>query len=153
MHGVQANLTLLCVFAMAEDEGGAGGAGDAALEAALTAREADVDALLRGGRHSDALKRALQDPPFASKNAALKDRNAALVTRALVAVGGGKEEVLLAFVASVDAEGADCMMKYIVRLLGVFSPHTPLFLKTHGLLVEKCGLGCLVRCIVDRRVA
>jgi hypothetical protein len=137
---------------MADDEGGAGGAGDAALEAALTAREADVDALLRGGRPSDALKRALQDPPFASKNAALKDRNAALVSRALVAAGA-KEEVLAAFLASVDADSADAMMKYVVRLLGVFSPHTPLFLKTHALLVEKCGLGCLVRCIVDRRVA
>jgi hypothetical protein len=137
---------------MGDEEGGAGGAGDAALEAALSAREADVDALLRGGKAADALRRALQDAPFASKSAALKDRNAAVVQRALVAAGA-KEDVLLACTSSLDADGADALMKYLVRLLGTASPNTPLFLKTHGLLVEKCGLGCLSRCIVDRRTA
>jgi hypothetical protein len=136
---------------MADEEGGPGG-GDAAFEAALAAREADVDALLRGGKASDALQRALQEAPFASKSAPLKDRNAAVVQRALVAAGA-KEDVLLACVASLDPEGADALMKYVVRLLGVASANTPLFLKLHGLLVEKCGLGCLVRCIVDRRTA
>jgi hypothetical protein len=134
------------------DEEGPGGAGDAALEAALASREADVDALLRASKPSEALKRALQDAPFASKSAPLKDRNAALVQRALVAAGA-KEDVLLACIATLDAEAADCCMKYTVRLMGVASANTPLFLKLHGLLVEKCGLGCLVRCIVDRRTA
>jgi len=132
---------------MADDE-----SSDAALEAGLASREADVDALLRAGKASDALKRALQEAPFASKSVPLKDRNAGVVQRALVAAGA-KEEVLLACIASMDAEAADACMKYVVRLLGAAGPNTPLFLKTHGLLVDKCGLGCLVRCIVDRRTA
>ena len=135
---------------MADD--GDSGAGDAAFEAALTAREQGVDALLRANRASDALKAALQDAPLASKNAALKDRNAAVVQRALVACGA-KEDVLAAFLASVDPDAADTAMKYVVRFLGTASANSNLFLKVHGMLVEKCGQGCLVRCLVDRRSA
>jgi hypothetical protein len=135
---------------MAEE--GGGGADDAHFEAQLQQREQDVDALLRASKPADALRRALLEPPFASKNPAVKDRSVALVQKALVAVGV-KEENLLTFIAGVDPDGADVLMKNVVRLLGASGPNSPLFLKTHGLLVEKCGLGCLVRSIVDRRVA
>jgi hypothetical protein len=86
---------------MADD--GDSGAGDAAFEAALTAREQGVDALLRANRASDALKAALQDAPLASKNAALKDRNAAVVQRALVAcMDAALEEIKAAVHINLD---------------------------------------------------
>ena len=124
---------------------------DGALLAALVAREARVDAALRAGTPPAALREALQDPPLASKDASLKDRNAAIVLRALQAVGA-KEEQLLAFVAALDPDGADCLMKYVVRGLQT-AAQAALLLKTHGMLVERAGMGCLVRCIVDRRTA
>jgi hypothetical protein len=133
---------------MAEDHDQAG---DAALEAALVTRERDVAALLPSNAQS-ALTRALSDPPFSSKAVSVKDRSANLVMRALVAVSA-KEEVLLSFLSTVDPDASDALMKYVVRFLGTPSANSALFLKVHGLLVEKCGLGCLVRSIVDRRVA
>jgi len=43
-------------------------------------------------------------------------------------------------------------MKYVTRGLSTHA-HSALLLKVHGLLVERAGMGCLVRCIVDRRTA
>ena len=119
---------------MAEDE-----VEDAQLEAALVARERTVDAALRAGTAAVALRAALADPPFASRSAALKDRNAAIVTRACVAVGA-KDIELATFLEGLDADASDTLLKYIYR--GLASPaSSALFLKLHGALVDKAGLG------------
>ena len=126
-------------------------ASDAALAAALAAREQRVDGFLRAAQPSAALKAALESPPLSSKDLSLKDRNAAIVLRALLAVGA-KEETLLAFVVGLEADDADVLMKYVVKGLATHG-NAALLMKVHGMLVEKAGMGCLVRCIVDRRTA
>ena len=124
---------------------------DAALLVALAAREVRVDAALRASTPAAALRAALEAPPLASKDAALKDRNFALVMKALVATGA-KEEQLTTFLSALEPDDADVLMKYVSRGLQHHA-NAALLLKVHGLLVERAGMGCLVRCIVDRRTA
>lgn len=162
---------------MADDDAG----DDASLAAALAEREAAVDAFLRSGATADALRRALGAPPFASKDAALKDRSFAVVHRACAAIGA-RDEALAGFFSAIDADAADALMKCAaaafraapraararVPLLmaappplsradiirGLAKPdNSALYLRLHGLLVEKCGIACVVRAIVDRKTA
>jgi actin related protein 2/3 complex subunit 5 len=154
---------------------------DTALASALAERERAVDAALRAKNNVAALKASLEAPPLASKDAALKERNYNLILRALQAVAA-KEDDLTAFFSALDADHAgawglfsigppfppppsltravlvshlltpDVLMKYVNRGLSTHA-HAALLLKVHGLLVERAGMGCLVRCIVDRRTA
>lgn len=122
-----------------------GSVDDAALEAALALRERAVDAALKAGTAAVALRTALADPPLTSKSAALKDRNAAVITRACIAVGA-KDAELATFLETVDAESADVLLKYCYR--GLATPaHSALFLKLHGALVDKAGLGACGCCV------
>ncbi len=111
----------------------------------------------------------LENPPFGTKNANIKDRNTALVMKALTAVGQ-KEAEVTNLLDSLTADSADVLMKYVYK--GLQKPDNSGFLlKLHGQLVEKCGIGtlyaadyflfhfhsavafvgCIVRAIVDRK--
>ncbi len=82
-----------------------------------------------------------------------QDRNFALVMKALLAAAA-REEALGAFLDAVagDADLADAAMKYVLR--GLKAPdNAPTLLKVHGLLLERAGMGCLVRAMVDRKTA
>ncbi len=136
---------------MADEAEGSAGPSDAQLEAAMQQREASVEAALRSGKLAAALRAALEEPPLATKNQAIKDKNAAIVHKALQALGA-KEEQLTEFFSSMSADAADVLMKYISR--GLAKPdNSALYLKIHALLVEKAGMGCLVRAMVDRKCA
>lgn len=179
---------------------------DVQLLALLVEREAAVDSLLRAGSTADALRRALADPPFVSKNAALKDRSSAVAHRCIVALGS-RDEAITGFFANVDPDAADALMKCesafgrreqlapsllssmregfqkaleqlpnllkkgdaralifanyplslshhsdIVKGLAHHG-HSALYLKFHALVVERCGVACVVRTIVDRKMA
>lgn len=82
--------------------------------AALEEREKRVDASLRMGKTVEATRAALENPPFGSKNVALKDRNSAIVMRAVVALGQ-KDVDVAALLESLDADLADNLTK--VRLI------------------------------------
>jgi len=125
---------------------------DIIFEKQMIEREKDVEAGLRSGNAVSALVCALSSPPFSSKNLVLKEKSATIVARALVAVCA-KDEVFSQFLSILDADTTDSLMKYVVRLLSTASAHSALYLKVHGAIIEKAGLGCLVRCIVDRRAA
>jgi actin related protein 2/3 complex subunit 5 len=141
---------------MADDldaaEAAAEAAAESAFETALSERERAVDALLRGGKAVEAARRALDAPPFASKAPATKERSAAAVARALTALaarGDGETKELL---DALDAAAADALMKYLYRALARPEAAGAL-LKLHGQLVERHGVGCIVRAIVDRKTA
>lgn len=121
-------------------------------EAMLVERERGVEAMLRASNAAGAMGAALSNPPFACKNPGIKERSAAVVSRALVALSA-KEDVLNAYLQTLDADSCDHLMKYVVRLCSTASAQSPLYLRIHGLILEKAGMGCLVRCIVDRRAA
>ena len=96
-------------------------AGDAAAEAAylssLEAREKAVDAHLRAGRSGDAVKAALENPPFPSKVAATKERSAAAALRAIAALAA-READAVALVDALDGDAADVLMKVRERAGG-----------------------------------
>lgn len=83
---------------------------DAGLLLLLIEREAAVDSLLRAGSTADALRKALSDPPFSSKDTILKDRSSAVAHKAIVALGS-RDEALQGFFASIDLDTADALMK------------------------------------------
>ena len=144
----------LCVMADAEDAAAdaSEAAAEAAFEAALAAREAAVDSCLRSGKAADAARRALEAPPFASKVPATKERSAAAAQRALLALTARGEAETVAFIDSLDSTAADVLMKYLYKALSRPEGSAAL-LSLHGKLVERHGLGAIVRAIVDRRTA
>lgn len=80
----------------------------------------------------------------------LQQRNAALVARAFAAV---KDAEIEAVVSAMTPDQADTAMKYVYKgLEGNASTSTAgsLF-KWHAKLVEKSGLGCIVRTMTDRK--
>ena len=124
---------------------------EAGFLSALEAREKAVDGHLRAGRAADAVRAALESPPFPSKVASTKERSAAAALRAIVALGA-READATALVEALDSDAADVLMKYVYR--GLSKPdNSGLLLKLHAQLVEKRGLGCIVRAIVDRKTA
>jgi hypothetical protein len=120
--------------------------------AAVQDRAARVEAALRAGRQAEALRASLADPPFASKDAGVKDKSYEVVMRALLATAA-KEDQLMAFLDGLaDADATDALMKYVLR--GLRTPdNAAVLLRVHGLLVERAGMGCLVRAMVDRKTA
>jgi hypothetical protein len=137
---------------MADDDGVDNAAMERVFQEQTTARVAAVEASVRAGRGADAMRLALQDPPFASKEQAVKDASFSAFLRAAQACGS-REDQLADFLTSMsDADAADVAMKYTLR--GLKSPdNAALFLKLHGLLLERAGMGCLVRAMVDRKTA
>lgn len=115
----------------------------------LEDREKRADAALRSGKPADALRIALENPPFASKDSSMKERSTALASRSIVALGS-KDADLTAFLATLSPDEADILMKYVYACLKTAS-NSGVVLKVHALLVEKAGIGCIVRAIVDRK--
>lgn len=136
---------------MADEDGGDAAAQEALFAAQMQMRSAAVADALRGARPAEALRLALQDAPLASKDAALKQANFDLVLRALQAAAQ-REEQLAAFFEQCDADSADVLMKYLYR--GLRAPdNAALLLRLHAQLLEKAGVGCITRAIVDRKTA
>jgi actin related protein 2/3 complex subunit 5 len=134
------------------------GAGDeaAAREALfgsqLGARQERVRSLLRAQQPAEALRAALADPPLASKDAALKQANFELIMQAVQACAAKEAQMALFLESLCDADSADYLMKVVYR--GLKTPDaSALLLRLHAQLLEKAGMGCIVRAIVDRQTA
>lgn len=119
--------------------------------AQFTTRKSEVTQALRSSRPVEALRMALQDAPLASKDASLKQANYELILSALQSVAQSDDQIR-AFLELCDANSADVLMKYLYR--GLRTPeNSATFLKVHAMLLEKAGMGCIVRAIVDRKTA
>jgi ARP2/3 complex 16 kDa subunit (p16-Arc) len=140
---------------MADDEGAADtrAEDEARLRALedLEDREKRVDAALRAGKPGDALKIALEKAGdlFMSKDQGLKDRGSAVAAKAIIALGT-KDAELTALISGLTQDEADAMMKFLYKALAKPESSGTL-LKVHALLVEKAGIGSIVRAIVDRK--
>jgi len=135
----------------------------------LAAKSADVQRLITSKNPVKALARALENPPTASKDAAVKCAAAEVVFRALEANAD-----IAAAVEGVAAAGPGCLdilLKYVY--LGLATPRPPLhedaaaaeqdatlleqkkwsgaLLKWHPAVVEKTGPGGIIRVMVDRK--
>jgi ARP2/3 complex 16 kDa subunit (p16-Arc) len=60
------------------------------------------------------------------------------------------EADLAAVIEALDIEACDILMKYVFRFMSKFT-NCPLMLKLHSLLVEKAGVGSIVRALTDRK--
>ena len=115
--------------------------------AALSAREAAVESLLRSKRVGDALRDSLADPPVASKDLELKSKNAVIVLKVIAAVDDRHIDEAL---GALSPEACDVLMKYIYK--GLESPEqSSQLLKWHAKLLDKAGLGSIVRVMADRK--
>ena len=86
---------------------------DAALTAAIKAREAECDPLLRRGPSADpvkALAPSLADPPYATRTAAVKDAATELVCKCMASASD-----IDAAIGTLSLEQCDVLMKYIYR--------------------------------------
>uniref|UniRef100_A0A7S1C9L8 Actin-related protein 2/3 complex subunit 5 n=1 Tax=Bicosoecida sp. CB-2014 TaxID=1486930 RepID=A0A7S1C9L8_9STRA len=123
---------------------------DASRLAAVEAREAAVETAIQSGDSAAAVAAALDNPPLGTKDAGIKARNAAVVLRAMAAV---KDADIDGIVAAMSPDEADTCMKYVYK--GLESNNTTAIsgslFKWHAQLVEKSGLGCIVRTMTDRK--
>jgi len=124
-----------------------GGKSDAEYERDIRDRESRVQQTLNMGNAAGAIELALTDPPVFSKNQQLKDRNAAVVVNALVSI---KEKDIDTALAKLSDDQLDVCMKYIYRGLES-GDNSNILLKWHESVYNKCGIGCIIRAIAERR--
>ena len=112
-------------------------------------RSEKVDQLLRQNQYVDALQTALENPPVGSKNEEIKKKNANVVFRALAAIPE-RDNDIKGIIDGLTIDAQDALMKYIYRALGE-AQSCGSMLKWHGALLEKAGIGAIVRTMVDRK--
>lgn len=112
-------------------------------------RSGKVDQLLRQNQYVDALQTALENPPVGSKNEEIKKKNADVVFRALAAIPE-RDNDIKGIIDGLTIDAQDTLMKYIYRALGE-AQSCGSMLKWHGALLEKAGIGAIVRTMVDRK--
>jgi predicted RNA methylase len=114
-------------------------------------RAKDVDAFLGKSNSKDAILAAIADPPLGSKNEQAKDLNFKTVLKALASA---KEADVPKYLEEVHkthgGNGVDNVMKYVCRGLAE-AEACAILLKWHGAIVEREGLGPIVRVMTDRR--
>ena len=109
--------------------------------------EAAVESLLRSKRVGDALRDSLADPPVASKDLELKSKNTVIVLKVIAAVEDRQIDEVL---GALSPDACDVLMKYIYK--GLESPEqSSQLLKWHAKLLDKAGLGSIVRVMADRK--
>eukprot|EP01098_Paradermamoeba_levis_P003095 TRINITY_DN1444_c0_g1_i1.p1 TRINITY_DN1444_c0_g1~~TRINITY_DN1444_c0_g1_i1.p1 ORF type:complete len:147 (+),score=37.38 TRINITY_DN1444_c0_g1_i1:107-547(+) len=126
-------------------EAGEGGVNHAAN---ATTREQNVNKSLNGGRTLDALHAALENPPVGSKDAAVIDKSTALVVNVCTSV---KDNEIQKHIDGLSDDEQNTLMKYLYKGLESGDNSTSL-LKWHSSLVEKGGLGLIVRALSERNV-
>uniref|UniRef100_A0A7S1XSX2 Actin-related protein 2/3 complex subunit 5 n=1 Tax=Phaeomonas parva TaxID=124430 RepID=A0A7S1XSX2_9STRA len=118
---------------------------DDALMQAVEARKAEVSRMTG----ASAVMRAIEDPPFATRNQAAKDANAAVVLGALATVS---DTAIPGVVDGLSEAQVDILTKYVYKGLESGENAGSLF-KWHAKLAAKGGLGTIVRAMTDRKTA
>ena len=77
----------------------------------------------------------------------LQELNTSIVESVLIALS---ESEIPALIQKLDLESCDVLMKYVYKFMGRTS-NCGLMLKLHAQLVEKAGLGSIMRVMCDRK--
>ena len=121
---------------------------DAGRRANIDARDGEVDRALASSNFAMAVHKALENPPLGTKDQEVKEMNTAVVSKALLAVNQDTE--IKNIVKDLPDELIDTLMKYVYK--GLSTPeNAPNFLKWHGYIVTRAGVGCIVRSMTDRK--
>eukprot|EP01097_Dermamoeba_algensis_P009295 TRINITY_DN650_c0_g1_i1.p1 TRINITY_DN650_c0_g1~~TRINITY_DN650_c0_g1_i1.p1 ORF type:complete len:161 (-),score=47.75 TRINITY_DN650_c0_g1_i1:101-538(-) len=136
---------------MADDEDQGGEVEDAVSSGVnhadnLSKREANVNKLLSTSKTLDALKATLENPPIGTKDQNIIDKSTAVTVAVLTAV---KETDIQKHVDSLSDDEQNILMKYVYKGMENGENSTSL-LKWHSTLVEKSGLGLIIRALSDR---
>ena len=102
-----------------------------------------------GGNPIEALKLALQDPPYQTRTESVKFASFDVVASALHAI---KEADMPAAVGALSLEECDVLMKYIYRGLGGTGKKNETYgalLKWHPAVMKRAGHGSIVRVISE----
>ena len=111
--------------------------------------EKEVSNLISNGKHSEALKIMLNNPPINTKNSALKDNAFNIVLQILLAIRVTEIDKV---VDSLTTDQIDVLMKYIYR--GFESPtdgSSAHLLMWHQKTYDKGGVGAIVRVLTDKK--
>ena len=94
------------------------------------------------------MKKSLENPPLAAKNKETKKKSADVVAKVLV---NTKEADIPKIVDSLDADELDILMKYIYRCLETGDNDSKPLFKWHEKVLEKSGMGSIVRVLSERK--
>ena len=75
-------------------------------------------------------------------------QNLVVVMRAIV---GAREDAISGIVERLSLEACDTLMRYVYKGLGTRAEASGTLLKWHARIVERAGVGSIVRVITDRR--
>ncbi len=114
----------------------------------INARASKVKTLQIERQAEKAVSVSLENPPLLSGSDKVKDANAQVVMAALSACSKGEMQRA---VAQLSPELEDNLMKYIYRGLTI-PQNNSMLLEWHAQLVNKAGIGCVVRALTDRNV-
>jgi len=115
---------------------------------AIGAREQAASAALGRSDYAGALSACLAEPPVASKDAAVKDANGAVVAKVLAGVPDASVQSVI---DALDDDAVDVLMKYVHKGLSTVGDGNLALFKWHSKLVESHGLGPIVRAFADRK--
>jgi actin related protein 2/3 complex subunit 5 len=107
-----------------------------------------TDSLISGNNFLEALKTAIATPPSGSKDEELKKKFTDNVLRVFEVI---KEADIQKCVDDLDDEQRTTAMKYVFKGLAT-GKNCAALLKWHQTLTEKCGLGIIMRTMVDRKL-
>ncbi|KAI9140873.1 actin-related protein 2/3 complex subunit 5 [Paraphysoderma sedebokerense] len=116
----------------------------------VDSRAAEVSNLIQRGQASEAVLKALDNPPYGSDSInSAKDKNTRTVIDALSAA---KSADIPSIIKKLSVEQCDVLMKYLYK--GFATPevfNTGVLLAWHEKLTEVAGVGSIVRVMADRR--
>ncbi|EGV62798.1 arp2/3 complex subunit [Yamadazyma tenuis] len=120
-------------------------------EAAIPSIIAECKAKLSKGQFAEALKTALQNPPYLSSPAA-KASYDQLVFETLISVKNNNTDIL-PFVKQLSSDEQDTLVKYLYKIMDTSygSKQGAVLLAWYEKTVEFTGLGPVIRFMSDRR--
>ena len=137
----------------------------------LIARNLQVEELLAKGDKKAALIVCLSNPPVSTKSEELKvaivrrhfknilwsisnelfykqqEANLLVVEKVLWSISEAEISSLL---NGLNLDSCDVLMKYLYKIMGKFN-NSSLMLKLHAQLIDKAGIGSIVRVLTDRK--
>mmetsp|Transcript_19095 Transcript_19095/g.26095 ORF Transcript_19095/g.26095 Transcript_19095/m.26095 type:complete len:122 (-) Transcript_19095:50-415(-) len=117
-------------------------------EEELLLRNSQVEECLSKKDKANALRICLDNPPVNSKSEDIKDGNFLIVEKVLLAITDAEIHGLI---HDLSPDACDVLMKYIYKFMGKCS-NSALMLKLHSQLLEKAGIGSIVRVLTDRKM-
>eukprot|EP00471_Norrisiella_sphaerica_P011853 CAMPEP_0184496208 /NCGR_PEP_ID=MMETSP0113_2-20130426/33357_1 /TAXON_ID=91329 /ORGANISM="Norrisiella sphaerica, Strain BC52" /LENGTH=123 /DNA_ID=CAMNT_0026882729 /DNA_START=19 /DNA_END=390 /DNA_ORIENTATION=+ len=105
---------------------------------------------MQSGDYAGALRKAIENP-ISSKDQKVKDLAAKNICEAMAGVSNAAK-----FIEESDDAECDTLMKYTFKGMDIYrdvnkGKNCSKFLKWHEELVKKCGLGVIMRAMVDKK--